>query len=1016
MIKVLIFTALATISVHAAEPPVPAKIVFNRDVQPILSDNCFYCHGNDPKHREAKLRLDIRDEAVKAEAFIPGKAAKSELVSRILTDDADDLMPPPDSHKKLTQRQKEILKKWIDQGATYQLHWSYEKPVKAAIPAGKNGVDVLVQQRLGEIGLKPSPQADARTLARRLSLDLIGLPPKPEEVGAFEKDSAPAAYAKFVESLLKNPHFGERMAIGWLDVVRFADTIGYHSDNQHNVWPYRDYVIQSFNSNKRFDRFTIEQIAGDLMPDANQETKVGSAFNRLLLSTEEGGAQAKDYEQRMLTDRVRAVGNAWIGQTTGCCQCHDHKFDPWTQRDFYSLGAFFADIKEPIIGRREPGMMVLDEEGQKRQTDIAQRLATLQAEFAKPRPELAPAQAAWEKLALEASITGGQWQTLKQITAASAKKNVALKADKEGVVRGTIDAKRNERKQNDGTETYVITTKLPQGSTGIRLEALKEKLPGIGLASNGNFVLSEVALSTGGKNKQVKLAVAFASATFEQQTFPAATSIDGITDKKDNGWAVVGATGADQSLYLELAEPIITANAAVTFTLTFGWGENHEIANLRLSTTTAPKPIRAPGTSLPSAEIADILKIAPAQRTADQKQKLVAAYKQIGPELNDLRTKLATVEKEKADFEGAAPKCIVSISDANKRIVRILPRGNWMDESGEVVKAALPGYLPKPKIEGRDLTRLDLAQWLVSRDNPLTARTVMNRLWKQFFGTGLSKVLDDLGAQGEPPVNPVLLDWLACEFMDSGWDMQHMIRIIVNSATYQQVSTSTKELTAADPYNRECARQSPFRLEAELVRDNALTISGLLVPKIGGPSVKPYQPAKYWENLNFPTREWQNDSGEGLYRRGIYTWWQRSFTQPSLLAFDAPSREECVAERNRSNIPQQALVLLNDPTYVEAARVFAARVLTECNGDASKRIEWAMQQTLQRKPSAAELKTLSALFTKQLADYQKEPAAAAELLKTGAAPVAASLNPSELAAWTHVARVLLNLHETITRN
>ncbi|WP_395730991.1 PSD1 and planctomycete cytochrome C domain-containing protein [Prosthecobacter sp.] len=1013
MTKPTCFLLLATLGLHAAEPPVPAKIEFNRDVQPILSDNCFYCHGNDPKHREADLRLDIRDEAVKAEAFIPGKAAKSELVSRILTTDEDDLMPPPDSHKKLTQRQKEILKKWIDQGAVYQQHWSYEKPVKAAIPAGKNGVDVLVQQRLAQIGLKPSPLADARTLIRRLYLDLIGLPPKPEEVAAFEKDASPAAYAKLVESLLQNPHYGERMAIGWLDVVRFADTIGYHSDNPHNVWPYRDYVIQSFNSNKHFDRFTLEQIAGDLLPDANQETRVGSAFNRLLLSTEEGGAQAKDYEQRMLTDRVRAVGNAWIGQTTGCCQCHDHKFDPWTQRDFYSLGAFFADIKEPILGRREPGMLVLDAQAQKRQADIAQRLAALQAEFAKPRPDLAPAQVAWEKQALEAVTTSGMWRPLKQITAASAKKNVALKADKEGVVRATIDAKRNERKQNDGTETYTLNTKLPPGTTGIRIEALKEKLPGIGLASNGNFVLSEVTLTTGGKSK---LPIAFASATFEQKTFPAAAVIDGIANKKENGWGVLGATGADQSLYLELATPLTEANAAVTLTLTFGWGENHEIANLRLSSTSAPKPIRAPGTSLPAAEIANILKTAPEKRNPEQKQKLTAAYKQIAPELNDLRAKIATVEKEKADFENAAPKCIVSISDTNKRTVRILPRGNWMDESGEVVKAALPGYLPKPKIEGRDLTRLDLAQWLVSKDNPLTARTVMNRLWKQFFGTGLSKVLDDLGAQGEPPVNPALLDWLACEFMDSGWDMQHMIRVIVSSATYQQVSTSTKQLTAADPYNRECARQSPFRLDAELVRDNALTISGLLVPKIGGPSVKPYQPAKYWENLNFPTREWQNDSGEGLYRRGLYTWWQRSFTHPSMLAFDAPSREECVAERNRSNIPQQALVLLNDPTYVEAARVFAARMLTECSGDASQRITWAVQQALQRKPSAEELKTLSALFTQQLADYQKEPAAAAALLKTGAAPVAPSLNASELAAWTHVARVLLNLHETITRS
>jgi hypothetical protein len=898
-----------------AEPPVPAKIEFNRDVRPILSDNCFYCHGNDPKHREADLRLDLRDEAVKAKAFIPGKASESELVSRIFTDDEDDLMPPPDSHKKLTQRQKDILKKWIEQGAAYQQHWAYEKPIKATIPAGANPIDHLVLKRLAEIGLKPSPKADDRTLLRRLSFDLTGLPPQKSEITNLKSE---------IDSLLASPHFGERMAIAWLDQVRFADTIGYHSDNPHNVWPYRDYVIQSFNKNKPFDRFTIEQIAGDLMPDANQETRVASAFNRLILSTEEGGAQAKDYEQRMLTDRVRAIGNAWMGQTTGCAQCHDHKFDPITTRDFYTLGAFFADIKEPLIGRREAGMIVLDAEGEKKQADIAKRLAALRADFAKRRPELAAAQTAWETKALEATTANSLWQPLKPLTASAAKKNITLKADKDGIVRGVIDKKREERKQNDGTETYTITAKLPKGTTGIRLDALKEKLPGIGLASNGNFALSEVALAIVNKNKQEKLPIAHASATFEQKNFPAKNTIDGSADQKLNGWAVLGATGADQSLYLELAQPYADAEAFVTLTLSFAHDGNHEIANLRLNTTTAAAPIRAPAIALPAKEIADILKAPADKRNAAQKQKLVDAYKQIAPELASLRTQLSTAEKGKADFESAAPKCIVSISDTNKRTVRILPRGDWMNESGEVVKAALPSYLPKPKIEGRYLTRLDLAQWLVSKENPLTARNVMNRLWKQFFGTGLSKVLDDLGAQGEPPVNPALLDWLACEFMDSGWDMQHMIRLIVTSHTYQQVSTSTKELTAADPYNRECARQSAFRLDAELVRDNALAISGLLVPKIGGPSVKPYQPAKYWENLNFPTREWQNDSGESLYRRGMYTWWQRSFTHPAMLAFDAPSREECTAERNRSNIPQQALVLLNDPSYVEAARAFAA--------------------------------------------------------------------------------------------
>lgn len=820
--KLVLLLSLAPIHLLAAEPPVPSKIEFNRDVRPILSDNCFYCHGPDKNHREADLRLDLRDEAITAKAIVPGKTGESELIARIVTTDEDDLMPPPDSHKKLTVRQKSILTKWIEQGATYQQHWAYEKPVKAVIPVGKNPIDHLVQKRLAEIGLNPSPKADARTLIRRLYLDLLGLPPKPSDLS----DGADLSEKKLdalVTQLFKSSHYGERMAIAWLDQVRFADTIGYHSDNPHNVWPYRDYVIESFNKNKPFDRFTLEQIAGDLMPGANQETRVGSAFNRLLLTTEEGGAQAKDYEQRMLTDRVRAIGNAWMGQTTGCAQCHDHKFDPISMRDFYQLGAFFADIKEPILGRREDGILVTTPENEKKLAELDAKLAETKKVFAKVQPDLNRAQKAWEVEFLKRT-----------------------------------DLKEKEAKDIQGL--------------------LKAKNP-----------------------------------------------------------------------------------------------------------------------------------------NARQKQQIDAYFAQNNPLYKAEREAVAKAEAARKAFYDPLPKCIISISDTNKRTVRILPRGNWMDESGEVVKAALPSYLPKPKIEGRDLTRLDLAQWLVSKENPLTARNVMNRLWKQFFGTGLSKVLDDLGAQGEPPVNPALLDWLACEFMDSGWDIQHMIRLIVTSHTYQQVSTSTKELTAADPYNRECARQSAFRLDAELVRDNALAISGLLVPKIGGPSVKPYQPAKYWENLNFPTREWQNDSGEGLHRRGLYTWWQRTFTHPSMLAFDAPSREECTAERNRSNIPQQALVLLNDPTYVEAARAFAARIL-QSDGDALKRIEWAMQQALQRQATTEESKTLSALLAKQLADYQKDPAAAEALLQTGAAPLKVNLNKSELAAWTHVARVLLNLHETITRS
>jgi hypothetical protein len=617
-------------------------------------------------------------------------------------------------------------------------------------------------------------------------------------------------------------------------------TIGYHSDNPRNVWPYRDWVFKSFNENKGFDRFTLEQIAGDLLPDATVATRVGSAFNRLLLTTEEGGAQPKDYEARMLTDRVRAVGAAWLGQTTGCCQCHDHKFDPLTMRDFYSLGAFFADIEEPIIGRREDGMPVTTPDDDKTLARFDVAVAAAKSRLAAVAPGLDLAQAQWE-------------------------------AD---VVR-----------------------------YGVRLPEL------------------------------ARLA-----------TPPAA-------EKK-------------------LAQTV-------------------EAALKKPAATRDPKEIDA-------------------LRTYFQSRAATVFQAE--------RDAVALAEKERRTFLDTLPRCLVSVRGPTQRTVRILPRGNWMIETGEIVKPALPRSLAGTEPAARELTRLDLARWLVSRDNPLTARTVMNRLWKQFFGAGLSKQLDDLGAQGEPPPNPALLDWLACEFMDSGWSTKHMVRTIVTSATYKQTSVATPELLASDPLNREFARQSAYRVDAELLRDNALTVSGLLVPTIGGPSVKPYQPEGYWENLNFPTRQYQADTSVAQYRRGLYTWWQRSFPHPSLLAFDAPSREECCAERTRSNIPQQALVLLNDPTYVEAARSLASRVLRECDGPVDARLTRAWNLVLQRDPRTEEMKTIRNLLERHQAVYGSNPDAARALIETGFSRPPKTLNAAELAAWTHVARVLLNLHETVTRS
>lgn len=993
-----------------------ADLSYNRDIRPILSDNCFYCHGPDASHRKAKMRLDIREDALSKEAFVPGKPDESELVKRIFASDPDDLMPPKDSAKKLTDAQKATLKEWIAQGARYEAHWAYLPPVKPAVEG--NGVDFLVRKQLKAHGLEPAKPADRRTLARRLATDLVGLPPKPEEVEAFEKDTDTTAYEKVVDRLLASPHYGERMAIGWLDVVRFADTIGYHSDNPRNVWPYRDYVIRSFNNNKPFDQFTREQIAGDLLPNSGLEQKVGSAFNRLLLSTEEGGAQEKDYEARMLTDRVRAIATGWLGQTIGCAQCHDHKFDPIKQRDFYTMGAFFADIKEPILGRREDGMLVPDDQQQAELARLDGEAKKLQEKFDAPHPELADAYKKWiaqETAKIEAD---SQWSTLKADKVESAD-GVKFETLPDGSV--LVKGKKPDK------ETYKIHVKdAPNPISALRLDALPhDSLPskGPGRAGNGNFVLTEVIARVEKANgDRVTVPFSTAKATFEQKeggdanpykAWPAAAVIDGNSKGEMAGWAILPEVGKGNVLTLELAQPIkLESGDTLLVEMQFLYGGTHSLGRFRLSATSSYDIARKPLQALPAQDVVDL--IANRSRNADDEAKLFGRFKAIAPELGDLRKELADARSAREKYEATLPRCLVSVHADKPRTVRILPRGNFLIETGDIVEPALPGYLKNT--DGQKLTRLDLANWLVSRENPLTARVFVNRLWKQFFGIGLSKVLDDLGSQGEPPVNAELLDYLAAEFMDSGWDIKHMVRLIVTSETYKQISVPSRELRARDPYNREVAVQGRWRVDAELVRDNALAVSGLLVSKIGGPSVKPYQPDGYWENLNFPVRTYEASKGEDQYRRGLYTWWQRSYMHPSLLAFDAPTREECTAERNRSTIPQQALALLNDPTYVEASRVFATRILKECSGGAEARIRWAWRQALCRQPSAEEISAIQGLLKKQMEEYAADGKAAQELVKVGFTAPPEGVNDAELAAWTNVARAIFNLYESVTRS
>ena len=1009
------------------------RVQFNRDIRPILSDHCFSCHGPDVQKMKGGLRLDLREAALRPaksgkKAILPRDAAGSELVHRLLTDDADELMPPPEAHKPLKPEQKALLQQWIAEGAEYQGHWAYQPIVRPSVPPGsegEGGIDRWVRSHLDSVGLKPAPEAERRTLARRLSLDLTGLPANPETVAAFEADTAPGAYERMVDRLMATPQYGERMAIGWLDVVRFADTIGYHSDTPRNIWPYRDYVIRSFNNNKPFDQFTREQLAGDLFPNPTMEERVASGFNRLLLTTEEGGAQEKDYESRYLTDRVRAVGTVWMGQTIGCAQCHDHKFDPITARDFYSMGAFFADVKEAIIGRREDGMLVPTEPQARELTRLTHEAERLKGQFEGPHPKLESAFGRWRQERLEALHSDSLWTATAPTSADSTGgATVAIRDDRSVLIGG---------KNPDTDSTVVRFASLPERVVGVRVEVLPDKsLPsqGPGRAGNGNFVLTEVVarvVRDGAPSRDVAFESAWAS---HEQTvsadknpygkWSAASVIDHDARGTFAGWAILPEAGKPSQLRLRLKEPLTLASGErleIELQQKHGHG-HHTLGCFRLGVATDPAAVVPPTVPLPNAELAERLKVDPSARTPEQSAKLWSEFKAVAPELADLRAQRTAADKARADFEGTIPRTLVTERSEKPRTVRVLPRGNWLIETGEIMEPAIPAqFRPASRaVSDRRLNRLDLADWLVSPENPLTARVVVNRFWRQFFGTGLSKVLDDFGAQGEPPRHPELLDWLAAEFRDSGWDVKHLVRLMVASRTYRQSSNASRELLARDPENRELARQGRWRIEAEMVRDSALQVSGLLVPRIGGPSVRPYQPDGYWENLNFPQRGYDASSGGDQYRRGLYTWWQRSYVHPSMLAFDAATREECAAERNRSNIPQQALVLLNDPSFVEAARSFAARILRESAGDDTARLTWAWRQALSRAPLDSELSALRRLLETQRTAFAKDPDAASQFTRTGKAPTPAGLDPIQWAAWTDVARALLNLHETITRS
>jgi len=1006
-------------------PFIPDTIDFNRDIRPILSENCYACHGPDKNKRKADLRLDTHDglfrKSEETTVVVPGKSADSELYRRVSTTDEDDLMPPPKANKKLTAEQVVIFKKWIDQGAQWKDHWAYLKPEKPSVPTGQNAVDYFIGTRLASEGLHPGREADRVTLVRRLTFDLTGLPPTPEEVDAFVHDTSPTAYEALVDRLLASPHFGERMAVYWLDLVRFADTVGYHSDVPRDIDAYRDYVINAFNSNKPFDQFTTEQLAGDLLPNPTIEQKIASAYNRLLQTTEEGGAQPKEYAAKYMADRVRNFSAVWLAGTMGCSECHDHKYDPYTQKDFYSLQAFFADVNEAPVGKRQPELLLPTPEQTAKLKEIDDKVAGLKKQLETDTPQLASAQAEWEKAVATRKLTN--WTPLIPY-ATDAKEHSSIGVAKDGTLQ--------TGGPNPPTDTYIlhIKTKL-KGITAFRLEALPDKRQprdGPGRSPTGNFVLNEFSVQIEPATPDAKPApvlLQHASASYEapnaknpkaHTSLAASVAISTKPHSNKTGWSIGDKSGIENEAVFETASDLGDGSEVnLTITLRQEAGGYQTLGRFRISATADPRPVRATKERQPPKNILAIIKTDPAQRTADQQKQLAAFYRSVSPVLEPVREQILMTEQDRTAFVQTIRKCLISVH-IPPRDIRILARGNWMDDSGQIVQPAVPHFLPQIATNGGARpTRLDLAHWLTSPENPLTARVYTNRLWKLFFGTGISKSLEDLGSQGELPTHPELLDWLACEFRDSGWDVKHVVRLLVTSNTYWLTSVPTREQLERDPENRLYARQSRFRMDAEMVRDNALAAAGLLNTEIGGDSVKPYQPADYWIFLNFPKRTYTADSGPAQYRRGLYVWWQRTFLHPSLLAFDAPTREECTAERPRSNVPQQALVLLNDPTYVEAARVFAERILRHAGSSDADRLAYAYHLALGRGPKPAESAILTGLLQKHLAQFASNPKAAESLIATGQAPVPKDLPAPALAAWTSITRAIFNYSEFITR-
>jgi cytochrome c553 len=1041
----ILAVAAATVGRSAA-----ADLSFNRDVRPILSDKCFSCHGFDPKARKADRRLDTPEGATAeiegVRAIVPGDLKKSDAWQRIIAEDKDEVMPPPKSHKTLSAAEKEILKRWIEQGARYDKHWSFEPPQRAPLPKVqdqpwvRNPIDAYVLAGLEHAGLKPAPEADRRTLARRVALDLTGLPPTPEQVEAFVNDPAPDAYEKLVAKLMASPQWGEHRGRYWLDAARYADTHGIHIDNYREMWPYRDWVIAAFNRNQRFDEFTVEQIAGDLLPNPTREQLIATGFHRCNVTTAEGGTIAEENLAMYANDRVTTTSWVWLGLTANCAACHDHKFDPITQKDFYAMAAYFRNTTQPAsdgnVKDTKPVIYLPVAADEPRFAELPKVTAEANAALSKRRGDAAKDFAQWlatakpeqvaissEALAVRLPLDEGSGE---EVRAESNGEGASFKASgpiewRDGGKFGRAPAFSNnahfdlgdlagfDRDQPFSVGAWVnVPANFKEGAIVARMDDRKGLQGWELFVQNGKFGAQLAAREPAGALRVISKNGTVRAGKWQHvlATYDGSGASAGFRLFVDGRVQLVVAQGKDLKGPVRADVPLRIGQRETASKFEGGQVQDVRVYLRELSTGEAR--------SLPDEQnLRAAFAVAAEKRTPAQKAALLNFYVDNldGPSI-EIAFRLEELEDEKTAIQERATVSHIQEEKPGEAMANILMRGAYDKVGEKVTPAGFSALHPMPADAPKN--RLGLARWLVAPENPLTARVTVNRFWQEVFGTGLVRTPEDFGAQGERPSNPDLLDWLAVEFRESGWDVKKFFTLMVTSATYRQAGTVTPEKVEKDPQNRLLSRGPRFRMDAEMVRDYALAASGTLSPKMGGPGTKPYQPDNIWEVVGLGGARYTQDKGENLYRRTIYNFWKRQSPSPNMEVFNAPTREACTVRRERTNTPLQALVTLNDPQFVEAARRLAEVALKE-GGEPAAVISTIARRVLLRPLSAAETEVV----VRTESDLEQQFAANAEstkaFLAVGESKADPNLSAPQLAALTMVASQLLNLDEALNK-